>query len=149
MLDEHRQLAGLGILRLPAGQLFVVMQEQPGQILGIGGVVVGPTGDKGFAEALEADRIDGVEIHPLGVSLQRQKDGSGGLFEADRQASPWEAGAQAVHPVLERFGSGGHLVAVLASGGDFDQVQIDFSIGTIEPEGQIEGRNRSEGNRHR
>src|SRR3954465_10243017 len=80
----------------------MMAQEQLGQVLRILAVILGTTGDKGFAKLLQRDRIDRIEGDPV-VGLQKQDQTGGWLLQTDSHAGPRMVLAQSGEPVVQTF----------------------------------------------
>lgn len=137
--DEVLQTTGGGVFRRPGGELLVMGEQQLGQEMGVLGVVVGATGDHGFAEFFEGDWIDGKEDDPI-VGLQEGDDIDGRLFDTEGDAGGGVFLAQVGKPLMKRFGMGRDSAATTLAGAGVNEMEVDLFIGAIQTDEQVEGR---------
>ena len=119
------------VLRLPEGQLGVVMPQQLGQVTRVLRVVLRPAGDEGLAILLEREGIDGVDREP-GVGLQEGNDRPGGLLDTQADLRRGILLAQIRQPVVEGVGLGGDGLGPLLAGAGVEEVQVGLAIGAIQ-----------------
>jgi hypothetical protein len=112
--------------------------EQPGQMLGVFAIVLGPADDEDLAKLLEADRVDGVEPDPV-VTDQEADEVMGGLFEADGHPVIGMVLAQRFGPGLESLGAGLEDRALYGAGALVQAEPVGFAIGAIQADNQIVG----------
>jgi hypothetical protein len=136
--DQLLHRTGLAVLGSPGFEFGVMSQEQVGQVVGIGGVVLGAAGDKGFAILLQRDGVDGVELNPF-IGFQEGDEVDGGLFQADRNPGLGMVLAELEQPLPKGFGSGVDDLGTALAGGGVEEVQVGFAIGTIQADDQVIG----------
>ena len=137
--DQALELAGGSILGGPRTELGPVMGQEVGHELGVEAVVFGTTNDKGLAELLEADGIDGVEGDPI-VAAQEADEVVGGLLENDGDPVLGEALTQVGGPGLEGGRIGGEGGGILLLGLEVQEMEVDLAVGSIHADHQVEGR---------
>src|SRR6266496_1382757 len=130
MKDQVLDGAGGAVLRSPGFEFVVMVEEQFRQVTGIFAVVLGATGDEGFAIPLEGDGLDGIEGDPW-ISYQEGNEVGGGLLQTQSDAAMGRGFVKVGARFPEgRRGGGVGIRAALADGGG-DQVEVGRGIGTI------------------
>src|SRR4051812_5553058 len=102
MADQLWQAAGLGVIGLPGLEFGMMSEEQFGEVERVFAIVLGAAGDKGLAEFLKRDGIDGVEGDPE-ISLEEKDEAGGGLLQPDGHTRFGIFLAQAQKSIAQRF----------------------------------------------
>lgn len=102
MVDEWFEGAYRGALGRQRRELSAMFEQEFERELGVGGIVLGVAGCKGFTVPGERGGIDGKEYEDVILS-QRIDDGAVVEFETDGDRMSREPLAQGTHPLIEGF----------------------------------------------
>ena len=132
VFDELCEGPHRGALRREGGQLVAMGQQQFELEFGIGGVVFGPAGGKGFAIPRQRQRIDGEEDEKV-ILAQGGDQGPFVEFEADGHGLAVEPCAQRGDPRVNGLRGVLELKALPFCGASRLETPIMFGIRPVDP----------------